>query len=359
MSFNGSFGEGEFVDEDDNSNILSLKTEDFKVNYEEGGVTQNCSNSNIKTSNNIKSDLTINSNTNNIFSSVPMEMEIDSEYQNSNYFYDSLLSKELIKYHLSNIFNILKSKIIIINSQTFYFFKQLSTIKLNNLIKAEILYLKISSTLSRISKIFKTNRINILYNVFFILKTKFCLLNNNKNNNDNDTFRSRFEIKYKKEKNNTINENNNSIKKLEKDIKDIENNIKMLTIKENELKTEINNCFLKEKQLNDKIKTIENSTNTVKKSLQSCNISPISSNSKYDSEIHSLETTIETNKQLKEGKEEIIKMFMKQVNDLINEYQVYIDNINNINNRNNGKNNINSENNLMNIELNENINQKI
>ena len=35
MSFNGSFGEGEFVVEDDNSNILSLKTEDFKMNYEE------------------------------------------------------------------------------------------------------------------------------------------------------------------------------------------------------------------------------------------------------------------------------------------------------------------------------------
>ena len=356
MSFNGSFGEGEFVDEDDNSNILSLKTEDFKMNYEEGGVTQNYSNSNIKTTNNIKSDLTINSNTNNIFSSVPMEMEMDSEYQNSNYFYDSLLSKELIKYHLSNIFNILKSKIIIINSQTFYFFKQSSIIKLNNLIKAEIVYLKISSTLKRISKIFKVNRINMLYNVFFILKTQFYLLNNNKNNIDNDSFRNRFETKYKKEKDNTINENNNSIKKLEKDIKDIENNIKKLTIKENELKTEINNCFLKEKQLNDKIKTIENSTNTVKKTLQSCNISSIATNSKYDSEIHSLESTIETNKQLKEGKEEIIKMFMKQVNDLINEYQVYIDNIIN---RNTGKNNIKSENNLMNIELNDNNNQKI
>ena len=202
MSFNGSFGEGEFVDEDDNSNILSLKTEDFKMNYEEGGATQNCSNSNIKISNNIKSDLTINSNTNNIFCSVPMEMEIDTEYQNSNCFYDSLLSKELVKYHLSNIFNILKSKIIIINSQTFYFFKQLSAIKLNNLIKAEILYLKISSTLSRISKIFKKNRINTLYNIFIILKAEFCLYNKNKNNNNNDTFRNRYEIKYKKEKDN-------------------------------------------------------------------------------------------------------------------------------------------------------------
>ena len=352
MSFNGSFGDGEFVDEDDNSNILSLKTEDFKMNYEEGGIKSNYSISNTK---NINNDLTMNSNTNNIFNSVPIEMEIDTEYQNSNFFYDSLLSKELLKYHLSNLFSILKSKIIIVNSQTFYFFKKLSTTKFNNLIKAEILYLKISSSLNRISKIFKMNRINILYNVFYILKTNFYIFYKNKNNNNNDTFINKYAIKYKKEKDNKINENNNSIKKLEKDIKDIEKNIKILTIKENELKTEINNCFIKEKQLNDKIKTIENSTNTLRKSLQSNNISSIGSNSKYDSEIYTLENTIETNKQIKEGKEEIIKMFMKQVDDLLDEYQVYIDNINNINNE---KNNNNIENNNMNIELNDNSNQK-
>ena len=352
MSFNGSFGDGEFVDEDVNSNMLSLGQEEFKINFEEGGIDQKYSKTkNTNTNNNNNNDFTINSNTNNIFCSVPMEMEIETDYQNYNNFYDSLLSKELLKYHISNIFNIIKSKRIIINMYTFYLLKKISSFKTKNLIKAEVLYIQISSNLSRISNIFKKNRINVLYQAFYTLKTKIFLDNKCKNNNGNDTFRNKYETKYKKEKDNAINENNNSIKKLEKDIKDIEKNIKILTIKETELKEEINNYSKKEKQLNDKIKTIENSNNTMKRSMQASNISSIHNSSKYDPEISSLENTIETNKQLKEGKEEIIKIFMNQVNDLLNEYQVYIDNINNIDKCK--INNIGNNNN-MNIELNEN-----
>ena len=92
MSFNGSFGEGEFVD--DNNSNLSFG-QDFKVNCDSDG-TSNLKYSNTKLSNN--NDITINSNTNNIFSPVPMEVEIDNDYQNqNNTFYDSLLSKEFLK----------------------------------------------------------------------------------------------------------------------------------------------------------------------------------------------------------------------------------------------------------------------
>ena len=219
MSFNGSFGEGEFVDEE-NSNIL-LGQEDIKVNFDSEGINQKYSNT--KLTNN--EDYTINSKTNNIFTSVPMEMEINNEYQNSSNIYESLLTKELLKYHLSNLFNILKSKIIIIKSKIFPLLKSISNSKINNLVEAEILYLKISSNLNLISSIFKKNRINILYQTFHTLKTKLYFVNN-KGNINNNTFRNKYETKYKKEKNDAINENNNKIKKLEKDIKDIEKNIK-------------------------------------------------------------------------------------------------------------------------------------
>ena len=361
MSFNGSFGDGEFVDEEVNSNILSLGQEEFKINFEEGGIdqkyskTKNINNNNINSNNN-NNEFTINSNTNNnIFSSVPMEMEIDTEFQNYNNFYDSLLSKELLRYHISNLFNILGTKISIINSQTFYFLKKLSDAKIQNLIKAEILCLKISSNLANFSNIFKKKRKNVLYQVFYILKARANIANKFINSNGSDTFRKKYETKYKKEKDNAINKNNNNIKKLEKDIKDIEKNIKMLTIKETELKAEINNYFKKEKQLNDKIKTIENSNNTMKKSMQSSNISSLGTSSKYETEINSLENTLEANRQLKEGKEEIIKIFMNQVNDLLNEYQVYIDNMNNIDK---SKNSNTNDNNTMNIELNDYTNKQ-
>ena len=337
MSFNGSFGEGEFVDE--NNSNLSFG-QDFKVNYDSEG-TSNLKYSNTKLSNN--NDLTINSNTNNIFSPVPMEVETDNDYQNqNNTFYDSLLSKEFLKYHISNLFNIIKSKIIVIKYKIFSIIKEVSNIKLRNLINAEILYIEISSKLKRIVQIFKRNRINILYQVFNILKTRIYIA---KNNCDNDK---------------------NSIEKLEKEIKDGEKKIIILTKKENKLRDEINCYYKKKKQMKETIKIIEN--NAVKAAIEIIKKKNNSKNrietNKYDSDIYSVESTIEPNKQTKNGKEEVDKLFMKNINKFLNEYQVYINNLYGIesdmnNNNANNTNNININNNInnnMNIELDESIN---
>ena len=337
MSFNGSFGEGEFVDE--NNSNLSFG-QDFKVNYDSEG-TSNLKYSNTKLSNN--NDLTINSNTNNIFSPVPMEVETDNDYQNqNNTFYDSLLSKEFLKYHISNLFNIIKSKIIVIKYKIFSIIKEVSNIKLRNLINAEILYIEISSKLKRIVQIFKRNRINILYQVFNILKTRIYIA---KNNCDNDK---------------------NSIEKLEKEIKDGEKKIIILTKKENKLRDEINCYYKKKKQMKETIKIIEN--NAVKAAIEIIKKQNNSKNrfetNKYDSDIYSMESTIEPNKQTKDGKEEVVKFFMENINNFLNEYQVYVNNLYGIesdmnNNNANNTNNININNNInnnMNIELDESIN---
>ena len=291
MSFNGSFGEGEFVD--DNNSNLSFG-QDFKVNCDSDG-TSNLKYSNTKLSNN--NDLTINSNTNNIFSPVPMEVETDNDYQNqNNTFYDSLLSKEFLKYHISNLFNIIKSKIIIIKYKIFSIIKEVSNIKLRNLINAEILYIEISSKLKRIVQIFKRNRINILYQVFNILKTKIYIA---KNNCDND-------------------HDKNSIEKLEKEIKDGEKKIIILTKQEKKLRDEINCCYKKKKQMKDTIKIIEN--NAVKAAIEIIKKQNNSKNNfetnKYDSDLYSIESTIEVNKQTKDGKEEVVKLFMKDINNI-------------------------------------------
>ena len=332
MSFNGSFGEGEFVDE--NNSNLSFG-QDFKVNYDSEG-TSNLKYSNTKLSNN--NDLTINSNTNNIFSPVPMEVETDNDYQNqNNTFYDTLLSKEFLKYHISNLFSIIKSKIILIKYKIFSIIKEVSNIKLRKLINAEIIYIEISSKLKRIVQIFKRNRINILYQVFNILKTKIYIA---KNNCDND-------------------HDKNSIEKLEKEIKDGEKKIIILTKQEKKLRDEINCCYKKKKQMKDTIKIIEN--NAVKAAIE---IIKKQNNSKYDSNLYSVERTIEANKQTKNGKEEVDKLFMKNINKFLNEYQVYINNLYGIesdmnNNNANNTNNININNNInnnMNIELDESIN---
>jgi hypothetical protein len=334
MNFNDSFGEIENKnDKEDNINIISIE----KGDIQDEAKKINTNNKEILN--------TSFSNNDNIFSSLPLEMEVDKEYCNSNDLYDELLSKELLKYNISNLFNILKSKIMMIKSQIFYRWKKRSDKIFKKLIQSEIIFLEISSSLRIIYNIINKYRINKLYQVFHILKNK---------NNISDNFKCQYESNYKKEKDRLLNEKNNTLKNLEKEIKDIEKNIISLNKKENEIKIEINNLTKKEKQLKEQIKELENPNNNImKKSVdilkhqQSSNISSININSKYDSDIISLESTIETSKQLKEGKEEIIKKFIYRMNDLLKEYQVYIDMLNN-NERNN---------NNINMEINDNSNQ--
>ena len=326
MDFNGSFGD------ENNIIIKSIDKGDVAEDTkQEKEKSKNTNNINKNTNNDSFG------NNNNIFSSVPLEMKIDNEYSNSNSIYDSIHTKELIKYNLSNIFNILKTKTIIIKFQTFHKLKNLSNKKINLLMNSELKYLGISSSFTIISKIFKKHRKKKLLQAFYKIKSKTKI---------NDIFKLKFEMIYKKEKDNIINDNILKLKTIEKDIKDLETKIKKLNLKENELILDINNLNKKEKQLNDKLKLLENSKNNniniIKQ--QSSNISSINNNSKYDSDIISLESTIETNKQLKEGKEEVIKNFIYKMNDLLNEYKVYIDmlynndGINNNININNGNN---------------------
>ena len=287
---------------------------------EKGDITEIEKNQKIQEQlNNIPSNTSFTNN--NIFSSLSPGLRNDKEYSNVNNvnkIYNSFLAKELINYNLSNLFNIIKEKLIIIKTQTFYILKKISNNKVNNLIKAEILFLKISSSLTILSKIFKKNRKIILYHVLYILRNK---------NKTNDLFKLKFEIHYKKEKDNIINEYNIKLKIIEKETKDIEKKIKNLNNKENDLKIESKNLLKKEIKLKDKIKLLENFNNNNNNIVKAkfSNISSINNNSKYDSDIISLESTIETNKQLKEGKKEIINNFIYKINMLLNEYRVYLD----------------------------------
>ena len=254
-----------------------------------------------------------NENQKNIFISVESKLEKDNSNNN---IYESIFINELIKYNLLNIFSIIKRKIIIINSKVFYHLKKYSQKKIILLIKSEILYIKISSSIEIISKIFRKKRANVLYHTLYTL--------NGGNKIHNHIFKIKYEIKFKNEKDNIINENTIKLKKLEKEVNEMENNIKILNLRDSELKIKITNLSKKEKQLNDTIKQFENS-----KSIISNNRNSINNNSIYESDIISLESTIVNNKQQNEEKQKIINNFIFKVNVLLNEYQEYIDLLNN------------------------------
>ena len=254
-----------------------------------------------------------NESNKNIFISVESKLEKDN-----NNIYESLFINELIKYNLLNIFSIIKRKIIILNSKIYYRLKNYSHKKIILLIKSEILYIKISSSIEIISNIFRKKRANILYQTLYIL--------NGGNKINNHIFKIKYEIKFKNEKDNIINESTIKLKKLEKEINEMENNIKILNLKDSELKIKITNLSKKEKQLNDTIKQIENSKSIISNSN---NRNSINNNSMYESDIISLESTIVNNKQQNEEKQKIINNFIFKVNALLNEYQEYIDLLNN------------------------------
>ena len=254
-----------------------------------------------------------NESNKNIFISVESKLEKDN-----NNIYESLFINELIKYNLLNIFSIIKRKIIILNSKIYYRLKNYSHKKIILLIKSEILYIKISSSIEIISNIFRKKRANILYQTLYIL--------NGGNKINNHIFKIKYEIKFKNEKDNIINENTIKLKKLEKEVNEMENNIKILNLKDSELKIKITNLSKKEKQLNDTIKQIENSKSIISNSN---NRNSINNNSMYESDIISLESTIVNNKQQNEEKQKIINNFIFKVNALLNEYQEYIDLLNN------------------------------
>ena len=329
MSFNGSFGDADFAN-DENPEVITIGQEDIKMNLTSGQNSKKKPDTKCFINN--EKSIPTNSN-NNIFSAVPMELEEESNYQNinisndiNNNYYIDLLSKELLKFNLGNLFNILSDKITIIKSNIFYIMKRIYKNKLNNIIKSQILYLRISSSLDSISKIFRIHRMNILYQIFNNIKSKYVLYQDMKGNNINN-FKAKFESNYTKEKNNLINENNNSINSLKKDIQILKKSINQLTMRESELKSEIYNYLQEEKQLNEKIKNIETLNNSLKKSIQSSNSNSIKSISKNENDILSLESALKINKQLKEEKKEIINLFMQKVNNLLNEYQIYIDNL--------------------------------
>jgi len=199
------------------------------------------------------------------------------------------------------------------------------------LIKSEILYIKISSSIDIISKIFRKKRANILYQTLYTM--------NSGNKINNHIFKIKYEIKFKKEKDNIINENTLKLKKPEKELNEMENNIKMLNLKTNLSK--------KEKQLNDTIKQFENSISIISNSN---NGNSINNNSMYESDIISLESTIVNNKQQNEEKQKIINIFIFKVNVLLIEYQEYIDLLNkNKSTTNNMNSNDNSNSNKQNL----------
>ena len=343
MSFNGSFGDAEFInDVESNNNNISFGQEEIKMNL--GCGTSAKKNSGVKVFINNESSIPSNSNYN-LFCSVPMELEGETTYhpiENDNNNIKDLLSKELLKYNLNNIFNILTNKIAIIKSNIFYQMKNIYKNKLNTLLKVQILCLRISSSLKLFIKIFNAHRINNLFFAFIKLKGKYNYYLDIKENAKNN-FRAKYEIKYKQQKNKIISQNNNDINSLQNDILNLKENINELSMKESQLKLEINNYLQKENLLKEKIKSIESLNNSIKKSNQSSNLSSIKTISKYDNEILSLENALNLSKNLKEEKQKLINKFISNVNNLLNEYQVYIDNLKSINTSETNTNNLNVE----------------
>ena len=330
MSFNGSFCDENFAEDDNNINNTNdiVETGDIKVNVQD--FNQDNKNQN-----------------NEIFNCLSTGIDNSCSQFNSNSvnIYNTILSKEILNYNLSNIFSVINEKVILLKSKFFQSMKIINNKKTNQLIAAEILLLKINSKLRTIFKIAVNLRKKHLYKYLYKWRNFVCFSTlSQKLLSKSNNFRQKYENECKKDLDKILDENNANCIKLDKEVKDIEKNIKNLKKKEADLKTEINILTKKEKAIKDDIKTNEALYNSLKQSNESLkqrSSNKSSINSKSDNDISIIEDSIEKiRKQIKE-KEELKNNFLQKMEVLINEYKIYIDNLmysNNINSVN-GNNN--------------------
>lgn len=332
MSFNGSFCDENFAEDNNNmkntNDIGSIEEGDIKVNIQD-----------YNTDNKKQND--------EIFNCLPTGIDNSCSQFNSNStnIYNTLLSKEILNYNLSNTFSIINERIILLKSNFFQSLKIINNNKTKQLISAEILLLQINSKLLTVFNISKNIRKKIAYKYLNKWKNYTCFSTvSQKLLSKSNNFRQKYENEYKKEVDKILDENNTSCAKLEKELKEIGININNLKIKDTNLKKEINNLIKKEKNIKDEIKINEAHYNSLKQSNESLkqrSSNKSSINSKSDNDISMIENATEKiRKQIKE-KEELKNNFLQKMDALINEYKIYIDklmsdsNINSVNGNNN------------------------
>ena len=239
-------------------NNISTENNKKKLNYSE------IHNKNIITdfNNNL-----INSEKNEIFNNIKIEMITTNNNENKENYYEIQIKIEKINFLLNKCFKIIKYKILLIYKLNFFLkLKCFSQINKNNLFIKEILFIKLKNIFNQLLIKYKQNKKRILRKYFLkwknnlILDKIYCEMKN------------KIKTKYNKNKEEKINKINNKINYYEKDYLDLTENYKNLNIFYDELKEKTKKYENNEIKLINKIKYLKKINEDKKKEIENYNI---------------------------------------------------------------------------------------
>ena len=250
----------------------------------------------------------------NIFDSVPMEIE--NEEDSKTKFYKEIKIEENIKNSLYTIYNILKQKILFSKLNFFYKLKQTANIKYAQLVKAEILFMSIERSFSIFSKIYKKNKKKQLSKCFNKIKN-FCGILK---------YKKVVEEKEETDLKNKIKIANDNLKKYEKTQKEITTNLETMKNNEKNICNEIEGLEKKYNGLNEKYNELLKKSKAIKESIislskqKSYNLSSTMDKT-LDPRIVELQNKIKTKENEREKSYVYFEDFYQRMSDMLGSYE--------------------------------------
>ena len=318
MSFNASFGQDGLEESND-----KISNEDININNNNNSELYNDRNNisfealdNLNINPNNKSSDAVPGN-NDIFNSIPMEIE--TEDNDRIYYYQNEYLIEKINYNLSKMIKVINNKILLKKLFVFLLLKRISDIKHYQIIDAQLILIKLTNSLKLLIRIYRRQKRNYLKKYFYKWN------NNNILNKQTEEIKKKIEEKIQRENEEKVDNLTKKLNEIEKESKNLNKTYSSLENTNNELKNKIKQFNDKENNLISKLKQLE-SKNTKFKELISTRSPSISSTSEHktlESKKKLLENQINHLQDQKKEKENTLQLFISEMEKNLQKYEQY------------------------------------
>jgi len=334
MSFNDSFGQydnNNIEEEEENKNNGNVSLEENKnnegnnisfemnkinnnnddnVSFEEN--KNNMSFDNMKIENKNAEEEEQKQNQNDIFNSLPME--IQNQDNQEMIFYENLYLKENIKNNLYRMILIFENRLFLNKTKFFYELKYRADYKYEKLVRAEIILMSMQNKLNVFNHIENNFRYKMMKESFINLKNYRKLI---KYKDEQEKIKEN-EMKKK------IKDMNDKLKKSENNIKDLSDNVNKLKDKEKIVNNDIGELNKKYNKLNEKYNNLIQKTKMLKENIKQkmANYS-LTLDKTIDPKIAELQNIIKNKEKEKEKSINYFEEFYNKMNDMIGIYEAH------------------------------------
>ena len=318
MSFNASFGQDGLEESND-----KISNEDININNNNNSELYNDRNNisfealdNLNINPNNKSSDAVPGN-NDIFNSIPMEIE--TEDNDRIYYYQNEYLIEKINYNLSKMIKVINNKILLKKLFVFLLLKRISDIKHYQIIDAQLILIKLTNSLKLLIRIYRRQKRNYLKKYFYKWN------NNNILNKQTQEIKKKIEEKIQKENEEKLENLTKKLNEIEKESKNLNKTYSSLENTNNELKNKIKQFNDKENNLISKLKQLESKNSKFKEliSTRSPSISSTSEHKTLESKKRLLENQINHLQDQKKEKENTLQLFISEMEKNLQKYEEY------------------------------------